>query len=226
MEHSTQSAASPMLTTAGWTLLCWLHYSIYRPRCHWPSWLHGKAASSYWAGCQSAPLSPFLTNSFQVTPPSACTAAWRCCDPSAWPGISPYWTSCSCPWPIAWVCPHPTGESFSPWTHQCSHPMYCLRVHPSKLWADSFSKKMLWHMVSNALLKSSYTASMAFPSSVGCITLSWRRRGRRRRRERSGWTQNLPLVNSLAGVDALVILGVLCHGTQDDLFHNPSENWR
>ena len=82
-EHSTQGAASPVLSTGARPLpySCWPHYSWYKPGCHWPSWPPGHTAGSYSASCWPTPHGPFPPGSFPDTLPQACSVARDCCKP-------------------------------------------------------------------------------------------------------------------------------------------------
>ena len=57
-EHSTPGAASTELSTEGQSLpcSCWQHYFLYKPGCHWPSWLPGHNAGSLFAKHQPTKL--------------------------------------------------------------------------------------------------------------------------------------------------------------------------
>jgi len=123
-ECSIRGAASPVPSTGARSLpySCWPHYSWYKPGCRWPSWPPGHTATSCSAGCPPTPPGPFLLGSFPATPPQTCSVAWGCGDPSAGPGIWPFWTSCSWPRPINPVCPDPSTEPSYPQADWHSHP--------------------------------------------------------------------------------------------------------
>lgn len=125
-----------------------------------------------------------------------------------------------------------TGPSTDSWEHTSDQPpsgfisfhhhslaltiqaiFYPGKIHPAKMSAARFCRKMFWEMASKALLSSRNPHPQPFPYPQG---------GSHCHRSRWGWSQARSAFSKsmLIGPDSLIVLYGTCNGTQDDQLHD------